>query len=236
MRAIFHTLLIAVAYFLILAASIFLTMSVLIKGDEVITPDFVGKKATEADNLAQKSGIFLKKTFVDAGPGHLPHTVIDQSPAAKTPVKEKASVLVYISADIGEVVMPDLAGQSFRDGDELLKKSKLKHGNLAYVSASDVQADTVLSQFPPAGSNVPENCTVDLLLSRPYEAASYIMPDLIGKPAGEVQGFFESCGIKISKIEEIPYFGLKSGIVVNQFPLAGFEIGAKNLISIKVSK
>ncbi len=96
--------------------------------------------------------------------------------------------------------------------------------------------DSVISQsLRPAAASA-EGSAIDLLISKGGESLSFVMPDLIGKEAAKVLVFFESQGLKISKIEEVPYFGLKPGIILKQFPSPGFEISAKNLIGIQVSK
>ena len=96
--------------------------------------------------------------------------------------------------------------------------------------------DSVISQSLPAGSRMAEGSAIDLLISKGGESRSFVMPDLIGKEAVKVLVFFESRGLKISKIEEVPYFGLKPGVILKQFPSPGFEISSKNLIGIQVSK
>ena len=133
-------------------------------------------------------------------------------------------------------MVPQLVARSQKECEALLKKSKLKKGHTAFISAVDVMPDSVISQSAPAGSRVAEGTAIDLLISKGSESRSFVMPDLIGQEAAKVLVFFESQGLKISKIEEVPYFGLKPGIILKQFPSPGFEISAKNLIGIQVSK
>jgi len=129
-----------------------------------------------------------------------------------------------------------LIALSQKECEDLLKKSKLKKGHSAFITAADVLPDSVISQSAPAGSRIAEGSVVDLLISKGGESRSFVMPDLIGKEAVKVLVFFENQGLKISKIEEVSYFGLKPGIILKQFPSPGFEISAKNLIGIQVSK
>ncbi|MCK4890912.1 MAG: PASTA domain-containing protein, partial [Candidatus Aminicenantes bacterium] len=48
-------------YTFVLVISIFLTMSFLIKGDEIKAPDLIGKSVDNALKIAQDNGFFLKK-------------------------------------------------------------------------------------------------------------------------------------------------------------------------------
>ncbi len=206
---------IVAGYSLVLVLAVFFTVSLLVKGGEVSAPDLTGMPLQDA---------------------YAPNTVVSQFPAAQTSVKEKSVVKIFVASEVGQAVVPQLAGLSQKESEALLKKNKLKKGHTAFVSATDVMPDSVISQSAPAGSRVAEGAAIDLLLSKGGESRSFIMPDLIGKEAVKVLVFFEGRGLKISKIEEVPYFGLKPGVILKQFPAPGFEISAKNLIGIQVSK
>ena len=227
---------IAAVYSLVFAASVFLTMSLLIKGDELTTPDLIGKTVKSAYEVAAQRGLYLKKVIGDFGSGYLPGTVVNQSPASGTKVKTKSIVKIFIPLDLAQIIIPDLTGHSLRDSENILKKNKLKKGHISYIAARDVLLDLVVSQSHPSGSRIAENSAVDILVPRGPESPSYIMPDLIGKEASKVLVFFESKGLKLSKIEEVSYFGLNPGIVLKQHPSPGFEISSKNQIGIQVSK
>jgi len=227
---------IAFGYFLVLFLAVFFTVSLLVKGDEVSAPDLTGMPLQDAYAAAARKGVYLKKIIGDFGGTYAPNTVVSQFPAAETSVKEKSVVKIFVASEVGQTVVPQLVGLGQKESEALLKRSKLKKGHTAFVSAADVMPDSVISQSAPAGSRVAEGAAVDLLLSKGGESRSFIMPDLIGKDAVKVLVFFEGRGLKISKIEEVPYFGLKPGVILKQFPAPGFEISAKNLIGIQVSK
>ena len=161
---------------------------------------------------------------------------MSQIPAPGTTVKVNSLVQIFVPSDLALVIVPNLIDQSLRDGENALKKNKLKKGHVSYIGVKDVLPDQVVAQSVAAGSRVTENSLIDILVSRGAESTSYVMPDLIGKEASKVLVFFESKGLKLSKIEAVSYFGLKPGIVLKQFPSPGFEISPKNQIGIQVSK
>lgn len=227
---------IAFGYSLLFVLAVFLTVSLLVKGDEISAPDLTGMPLPQAYAAAAKKGVFLKKVVGDFGGTYPPNTVVSQFPAAATSVKEKSVIKIFVASEVGQTIVPQLVGLGQKESEALLKKSKLKKGNAAYLSAAGVVPDSIISQSLPAGSRVAAGSAVDLLFCKGSERPSFIMPDLIGKEAGKVLVFFESRGLKIAKIEEIPYFGLKPGIILKQFPAPGFEISAKNQIGIQVSK
>ncbi|MDD8011958.1 MAG: PASTA domain-containing protein [Acidobacteriota bacterium] len=227
---------IALGYSLVFFLAVFFTVSLLVKGDEISAPDLTGMPLQKAYAVAAKKGIFLKKVTGDFGGTYAPNTVVSQFPAPETRVKEKAVVKIFVASEVGQTIVPRLVTLSQKESETLLKKSRLKKGHAAFITATDIMPDSVISQSLPAGSRVAEGSAVDLLISKGGEGSSFIMPDLIGKEAVKVLVFFEGRGLKISKIEEVPYFGLKPGIILKQFPSPGFEISARNLIGIQVSK
>jgi len=227
---------IACGYFLVFFLAVFFTVSLLVKGDEIIAPDLTGKPLQEAYAIAAKEGVYLKKVIGDFGGTYAPNTVVSQFPAAQTSVKGKSVVKIFVASELGQTVVPQLVSRSQKECEALLKKNKLKKGHTAFIGAVDIMPDSVISQSAPPGSRVAEGSAIDLLISKGSDSRSFIMPDLIGQEAAKVLVFFESQGLKISKIEEVPYFGLKPGIILKQFPSPGFEISTKNLIGIQVSK
>ncbi len=227
---------IAAGYAFLFIASMFLTMSLLIKGDEITAPDLVGQPVTQAYQIAARRGVYLKRVVGDFGSAYKPNTVVNQFPGAGTSIKEKSIIKIFVAPALAQVIVPDLGRMGLREADELLQKSRLRKGLVSYLGVRDVAADRVLAQAYPAGSRVNESTPVDLLLSKGADIPSYVMPDLIGREAARVLIFFESRGLKIARIEPVAYFGLKPGIVIKQFPAPGFEISSRNQIGIQVSK
>jgi beta-lactam-binding protein with PASTA domain len=223
-------------YFLVFFLSVYFTVRILVKGDEISAPDLIGKSLTEAYAMAAKKGIILKKVVGDFGPTYAPNSVVNQFPAPDSGVKEKSVLKIFVASELGQTVVPELTAKSQKECENLLKNSKLKKGHVAFISSRDVPPDNVIGQSAPAGSRMAVGAAIDLLISKGAESLSFVMPDLIGKHADKVLVFFETQGLKISKIEEVAYFGLKPGIILKQFPSPGFEISAKNLIGIQVSK
>ncbi len=223
-------------YGMLLGVSTFVTMSLLIKGDEIVAPSFVGKNLGEAYEIAASQGVHLKKIVGYYDTHYDPLTIIDQSPSPGTRVKERSFVKVFVTSEMVEVIMPDLAGHSLKEIETILRESDLRKRYVSYMEAPDVPVDFLIAQSFPAGARIPSGSGVDILISKGQPEQSFIMPDLIGKDIELVRVFFEQKGLKISKILDIPYPGLKPGIIIKQFPSSGFRINSKNLINLQVSR
>jgi serine/threonine-protein kinase len=223
-------------YSLILVASVFFTMSILIKGEELRAPDLVGKNLNEAYKMAANKGVYLKKVVGNYDQHYKPLTIIDQLPAPGTWVKEKSFVKVFVASELIEVIVPDLSGHSLKEIESILRESDLKKRFVSYMESAEVPVDFLVCQSYPPGVRVPRGAEIDLLVSKGKEEPSFIMPDLIGMELERVATFFEIKGLKTAKITEVPYPGLRPGIIIKQFPSSGFRINSKNLIDLRVSK
>jgi len=226
-----------VFYSLVLIASVFLTMSLLIKGEELATPDFVGKPLKDAYDIASEYSIYLKKIEVDYDKSFPPLTVINQAPVAGANIKTRSIVEVYVNSELIEVTVPDLRTLTLKKAEELLEKNDLKKRYISYIEADNVPIDVVIAQSFAPGCKFFRGNEIDLLVSSGKRETGYLMPGIIGLRADRVVVFFENRGLKVSKITEVDYYpGFKRGIVVNQSPAPGFRVTASNLISLEVTK
>ena len=223
-------------YFLIFVASVFLTMSLLIKGEEMTAPNFIGKSLEEAYQEASKQGLYLKKEIGNYLKNFDPLTVIGQTPGNGAKIKKKSFIKVFVTPELIQVTVPDLSGYQFRKSEEILKEIGLKRRNVSYMNINDVPADFVIDQSFPPGAKVSKGSEIDVLVSLGKKDQPLIMPDLIGFKAERVVMFFEDVGMKIAQISQVSYPGLESGIVVKQVPSSGFPIHSKKLISIEVTE
>lgn len=223
-------------YSLILFASTFFTMSFLIKGEEVKAPELVGKSLKEAYEIASKNGFYLKKVTGNYSRNFKPLTIIDQIPEPGVNVKLKSFVKIFVTPEMTEVIVPDLSGYRLEESKKLIKENSLIKRHVSYISSEKVPANFIISQSLEAGSKVPINSEIDILVSKGKREKAYIMPDLIGKRADRVLVYFENLGLKIENITKVAYPGLEPDIIIRQNPAPGFKISVKNRISIQVSE
>jgi len=123
-----------------------------------------------------------------------------------------------------------------KEVEKILKENDLTKRYVSYIEADSIPVDLVVSQSYPPGAKIPRGSGIDFLVCRGRKEKSYVMPDVIGMRAEKMLILFENKGFKVSKITEIVYPDLESGIVINQYPQSGHKINSKNLISAEVSK
>ncbi len=222
-------------HFLVFLIAFLLTMRLMINTGEFPTPDFVGKNIDDCYRLAAQNGIYLKKELATQSGNFTPYSVIAQQPPAGTPIKEGGTVyLTYVSSQ-RLVKIADYQGKLLKDAETELKKNKLRIGYVSYLSSYE-PFNTILAQSIQAEEMVGEKTAIDFLLSNGQQSRSYLMPDFIGKKASQVLLFLEKFSIKVGALEEVPYYGLESGIIIKQFPYPGHELNSKSIVRFQVSK
>jgi serine/threonine-protein kinase len=227
---------IIIAHFIVFIGAIFITMTFLIKGEEIKTPDFIGKNLREAYEIASKTGIYLKKSVGFYNKNYQPLTVFNQSPAANERIKENSVVVIYVTPELMEVKVPELAGFTLKECEAILKRETLSRRNISYMNAEDIPYDSVIGQSIPAGESVVSGSEVDVLVSSGKREKSYIMPNLIGKEAQQVIALFAQYNLPIVAIKEVAYNYVNPGTIIKQHPASGFRINEKTRISLEVSQ
>ena len=221
---------------LVFVVSIYITMSYLIKGKELVTPNWVGQTVQSAFESSRKVNIHLQPIEGSRLTEGVPFVITRQFPEAGVRIKRFGYVKVYYTPRPDKVLMPDVRGRVFDEAVKALAEIGIKKGSISYMDSDDFPVDYVIGQGVLPGSALNRGEEVNILVSRGVKPYSYVMPDFIGLELSAVEAFLQEHGLKIANIESIDYPGLEAGVIVKQYPLSGFRINAKNLISLGVSQ
>jgi len=63
-----------------------------------------------------------------------------------------------------------------------------------------------------------------------------LMPDLIERPAAAIVSRLNGLGFRVADIRYSYYPGHDAGIIIGQFPGAGYSVSKRSLISLEVSR
>ncbi len=91
-------------------------------------------------------------------------------------------------------------------------------------------------QRPPAGEADLSAGGVSLLVSRGPDGASYVMPDLIGRPAAPALASLHAAGLRVEAVNYRSYPGVEPGVVLRQVPPSGHRVSARTALTLDVSK
>jgi len=220
-----------VATYLLFAVT---AMRVAFKVREVPVPDLRNHTVTEATTAVLDDGLVL--TVDESGrldPKIPAGRIAAQEPSPGAITRRQRSIRVWLSQGPRVTVIPALTGETERAAQLRLQQDGLAVTSLAEVHSSEFPNGMVIAQEPPGAASGTE---VALLVNRGQQSHHYVMPDLIGVPATRAVDALRTRGFRVTVVGELPYPGVPPGIVLRQFPSAGFQIAAGDPISLEVSR
>ena len=209
-------------------------MRVALRAREVTVPDLSGQTIAVASETLGPVGLRLR---VQSGQRlHLTipaGSVIAQDPPAGVTSRRQRSVKVWISAGARPNRIPALVGQSERSAQLRVQDDRLQLLGVAEIRSGRYPSGAVIAQEPPPATR---STVVSLLVNRGERAATYVMPDLIGTEGAAAADLLRAQGFRVSVVGDHPYPNVPPGIVLRQYPQAGFQISPGEPISLEVSR
>jgi beta-lactam-binding protein with PASTA domain len=158
---------------------------------------------------------------------------MQQDPPAGVQARQQRTVRVWLSAGERAATVPPLVGQTERTARMRLEQDGIDIGSLTEIRSPEYPSDAIVAQAPPPSSR---GDRVSLLVNRGEQAASFVMPDLIGVDGGRASDLLRAHGLRVTITGQQPYQGIPPGTVVRQQPPGGFQVGPADPIAIEVSK
>jgi len=205
-----------------------------LKTREVDVPDLTGRSADEAISLLDEYGLTLRveplrriHATVEAG------RIVEQDPRGGVTTRRNRSVKVWLSSGPTAAAVPQLIGESELGARQRLVEDALELGEISEIRSNRYPIDSVVGQEPPSRGEGP---VVSLLVNRGERGAAYVMPDLIGTTGATAAELLRTRGFRVTVVGDHPYPGVPPGVVLRQFPPAGFQIAHGEPISLEVSR
>ena len=201
---------------------------------EVQVPDLVGVKVQDATQRLADVGLTLRLDPNPRPDEKIPAgTILQQDPVAGAQARRQRSIRAWVSAGPRAITVPVLIGQSERTARMRLGEDGLEIAGVSEFRSPDYPADAIVAQDPAPDARAPQ---VSLLLNRGEEAATYVMPDVIGTNGERAAEALRGRGFRVSIVGSQPYPGVPAGTVVRQQPAGGFRVGPADSISLEVSR
>ncbi len=224
-------------FFIVFFLSAILFSRVIQKGEIVSVPDLMGKTLEAArSDLAEH-----KLTLIEKGEEYSDQwergRIVRQEPPAGSKIKINKTVKVVLSSGSEMVDVPKLTGRSLEAATKMLVELGLNKGKVSQIHTPEYAAGRIIAQEPsPSPQKVKRNTPINLLVSQGDVEPRYLMPDLIGRKAGETVSWLKALGFQVADIRYSFYPGLESGIIIKQFPPQGHGIAKRSLITLEVSR
>jgi eukaryotic-like serine/threonine-protein kinase len=219
-------------------ASAFTVIALLLRQEEVRVPDLTGRDIVSVIELATQQGLLLKVDRREPHPTLPRDTVISQEPAPGSGIKKGRQVRVVVSQGPSELLSPKVVGENFRKADIMIRQAGFVPGDISRASSDTVERDTVMAQYPQAGSQLEKGGTIGMLVSSGKKPELFVMPRLTGIKAAEAIRIIDRMGLQHRVVTQSAG-GRPPGserTVINQKPGAGSPISAEVTVEIVVSK
>ena len=131
-----------------------------------------------------------------------------------------------------EVLVPDVTNSNQVLATATLQDAKLKVGEITEATSDTVKEGDVISTDPEAGASVPENSTVDLVISTGKPAVT-LPDDMIGRPASEVEAELVALDLRVRVITQESDLPLDQ--VISTSPAEGEQVAANGRVKLYVS-
>lgn len=221
-----------------LAATFFVfaavAMRVALRAREVQVPQLVGTTVNDASQALADLGLTLRLDPNQRPDDRIPAgRIMQQDPSPGVQARRQRTIRVWVSSGPRATTVPTLVGQTERTARIRLDQDGLEVTTVSEFRSPDYPADAIVAQDPPPSSQAPR---VSVLLNRGEQAATYVMPDLIGMNGERASEALRRRGFRVSIVGSQPYPGIPPGTIVRQQPAGGFRVGPAEAISIEVSR
>lgn len=211
-----------------------LGMRVALRAREVQVPNVVGLPVEHASRTMADLGLALRVDPTERSDDRVPAgRIVQQDPAAGAQARRQRTIRAWVSSGPRTTTVPALVGHSERTARMRLGEDGLEISSVSEFRSPDYPADAIVAQDPAPSSRAPQ---VSLLLNRGEEAATYVMPDVIGTNGERAAEALRARGFRVSIVGSQPYPGVPPGTVVRQQPAGGFRVGPADSISLEVSR
>ncbi|OGD17941.1 MAG: hypothetical protein A2W03_17890 [Candidatus Aminicenantes bacterium RBG_16_63_16] len=200
-------------------------------------PDLAGKTVSEAGAELAGKRLALQERGIEFSDRFESGRIMLQDPPAGSRIRVNRAIRVVVSGGSEMIEVPQLTGRSLEAAVKVLAEIGLQKGLVSQIHTPRYAAGRIIAQEPAAGApRVRRNSAVDLLVSQGEIETKYVMPDLIERQAAATIARLGGLGFRVADIRYSYYPGHDPGIIINQFPRAGYSVSKRSLISLEVSR
>ncbi|MDO8847037.1 MAG: Stk1 family PASTA domain-containing Ser/Thr kinase [Coriobacteriia bacterium] len=198
---------------------------------QVTVPDLTNMpEATAIEALRSTGDLEYDKTTDENSATIAKGLVIRTEPAAGTPVPKGTRVILFVSAGIEQVKVPNVVGQAQAQAKATLEAVGLAVSVVEEFSDT-IAKGTVMMQDPSPNVVLEAGSTVTIAVSKGPEVI--IVPEVRDKPEAEARSIITAAGL----VPKVVYVDApEDGFVINQFPIAGASAKRGDQVELEVGK
>ena len=153
--------------------------------EEFPLPDFTGQRIFEAQVTLRELSLTHEIASEEYAAEFPEGTIIGQFPVSGTQVKPDRTIKFVISRGQMDVTIPEVHGLSVRQAILNLGTKRLTLGEIEWAYSDSVPERVVIFSYPVAGTRVPIETPINLMVNRGRAMNFTYMPKLVGLPITE---------------------------------------------------
>jgi beta-lactam-binding protein with PASTA domain len=224
-------------FVLIVGASAYLTLTLIIKSeDTVVVPDISGKNVVYVLKLLTDLGLNTKVKGSEYSSDVPENNVIFQEPEPGAEIKKGRDIRIIISKGAKSILMPNLKGLFVRQARIILEENNLRRGEISSTYSSTIKKDEIIVQIPAPGTMITRGECVNLLVSMGIRPRAYKMPDLLGLSLNSAITTIESIDLVLGEITTRFHKDKPLNTVVAQELLSGYRVTQGSVVNIVINR
>lgn len=218
-------------------ASAYLTLTLIIKGEEtVVVPALKEKEVVYALQILSDLGLNTRIKASQYSATVPVNHVIAQEPGPGAEIKKGRNIKLVISRGRLSVSTPQVTGLSLSQALIVLEKNGICPGTRSHSTHVDMPKGAIIAQSPPPGMVTNRQNCVDLLISSgPYQNA-FGMTDLTTLPVDDAILKIESANLNLGDISTSGARDVPLNTVVRQTPPAGYRVVPGQKVHLAVNR
>jgi len=158
--------------------------------------------------------------------------VIRQDPPPGTKLVKDAAVTLFVSSGLPKIPVPDVAQYNAADAQRALAAAKLKVKITSAYSDTAKEGD-VIAVNPPVGSQVRENTTIGLVVSKGPKPI--VVPRVINLSIDDARQKLAAIGLTLSVGESTQSDAIPANAIASQSPDPGAKVAKNTAVTVVVS-
>lgn len=197
----------------------------------VTVPSVVGLEVEEATAQLEDMGFVVDPEFVENA-DVAENEVFAQDPEPGAKLREGGTVRLQVSAGVGQVEVPDVAGRSLADAQRILEDAGFDVRIIPEFSDT-VAEGRVIRTDPPGETQADEGSQVTIYESSGREPV--VVPDVRNKRAVDAAIELNEAGLEVNEVEEFSS-AVAEGLVIRTEPAGGEQVPGGSTVTMVVSK
>jgi eukaryotic-like serine/threonine-protein kinase len=217
--------------------SAYFTLRVIIKSeDTVVVPELVGRDVVYALDILTDLGLNIKVSGFEYRSDVPKNHVAYQHPGPGSEVKKDRDVRIVVSKGPKSFLVPNLVGMDIRQAHIIMEENGLVQGVLSRTFSDRAAEDEIVGHTPPSGTVVSRGDSMNLLVSLGNRPVTYQMPYLHGLVLEDAILILEKVHLGLGQIKSVQRNDLPMDVVVEQNPLAGYQVAAGTLVNLTMNR